>query len=297
MKDRIQWVDCAKGIAVILVVLGHCVRAANSDTELVARAIIFSFHMPLFFLLSGLTTGYSKSVPEYFRKLLHSAYRLLVPAVLLYITITLIDFARTGTTDYREYFLMRLRILYYASGVKVKCPGGYVPALGMLWFLFSLFAAKALSDALRLVLRNETAIAAAVLVLTVSGVAVSRIKWLPWSFDVTLASLGFFWLGKRIKQLPFDRQLQRNTLIAFAVWAVTLAVSLLTKGTYLELAARKYPFFPLCFVTAAAGSLFVMLCSMILVSYKKAAEPLIWLGRHSMTLYCVHSMDYLLSSL
>ena len=43
MKERIQWVDCAKGIAIILVIYGHCVKAANSDAELIARGVIFLF--------------------------------------------------------------------------------------------------------------------------------------------------------------------------------------------------------------------------------------------------------------
>ena len=112
--------------------------------------------MPLFFILSGLTTRYSESVPEYFRKLLRSACKLLLPAVLLYAAITLIDFAKTGPADLREYFMMRLRILYYASGYQVRGRAGYIPALGMLWFLFSLFAGRALTDALQLVMHKKT---------------------------------------------------------------------------------------------------------------------------------------------
>ncbi len=47
-KKRIEWIDVAKGYGIILVVLGHCF---NKGTIL--HNWIFSFHMPLFFLLSG----------------------------------------------------------------------------------------------------------------------------------------------------------------------------------------------------------------------------------------------------
>ena len=47
MNNRIKWIDNAKGCAIILVLLGHFL----SCTKL--TAIIYAFHMPLFFFLSG----------------------------------------------------------------------------------------------------------------------------------------------------------------------------------------------------------------------------------------------------
>lgn len=48
-SNRIEWIDAAKGIAIILVVLGHFI-SANSFLN----RFISSFHMPLFFTLSGI---------------------------------------------------------------------------------------------------------------------------------------------------------------------------------------------------------------------------------------------------
>lgn len=60
-KPRITWIDYAKGIGIILVVLGHTLRGLRSSGILTEEAgfrfvdaWIYSFHMPLFFLLSGL---------------------------------------------------------------------------------------------------------------------------------------------------------------------------------------------------------------------------------------------------
>lgn len=47
VKGRECWIDIAKGIGIILVVLGHVTRNEN------LIRIIYSFHMPLFFFLSG----------------------------------------------------------------------------------------------------------------------------------------------------------------------------------------------------------------------------------------------------
>lgn len=48
MKERIEYIDVAKGITILLVVVGH-VESAPSPL----RSLIYSFHMPLFFILSG----------------------------------------------------------------------------------------------------------------------------------------------------------------------------------------------------------------------------------------------------
>jgi len=61
MQERNVWVDYAKAIGIILVVYGHVARGVFSaglpmdEAEFVlVDSIIYSFHMPLFFFLSGL---------------------------------------------------------------------------------------------------------------------------------------------------------------------------------------------------------------------------------------------------
>lgn len=59
MSKRIQWIDTAKGLAIILVVYGHALEGVfysvgmNAQNYDFQHAIIYAFHMPLFFILSG----------------------------------------------------------------------------------------------------------------------------------------------------------------------------------------------------------------------------------------------------
>lgn len=48
-SKRIESLDIAKGIGILIVVLGHVLRA----DDVFLKKFIFSFHMPLFFMLSG----------------------------------------------------------------------------------------------------------------------------------------------------------------------------------------------------------------------------------------------------
>ena len=54
MKERITYVDIAKGIAISLMVLGH------SGIPVGLRTWIYSFHMPFFFFVSGYTSNFTK---------------------------------------------------------------------------------------------------------------------------------------------------------------------------------------------------------------------------------------------
>lgn len=47
MKERVEYIDVARGIAMLLVILGHCHQTVDCTLIL----IILSFHMPLFFFI------------------------------------------------------------------------------------------------------------------------------------------------------------------------------------------------------------------------------------------------------
>lgn len=56
--NRQSWIDELKGLAIFFVVLGH--MPYTSDTVII-KNMIYSFHMPLFFLLAGCTAAISAS--------------------------------------------------------------------------------------------------------------------------------------------------------------------------------------------------------------------------------------------
>lgn len=48
MSKRIEWIDRAKGIGIILVILGYSIFLE------IFKILIYSFHMPLFFSYQGM---------------------------------------------------------------------------------------------------------------------------------------------------------------------------------------------------------------------------------------------------
>lgn len=106
-QNRNRWLDIAKGIAIILMVAGH------TPIPSVMSHFIYAFHMPLFFISSGLVSNYEKySLVDYIK---HKSYTLLLPFV-CYSTIV----------AFLMYFIGELDVIHY-----IKCGwGGYA-----LWFI------------------------------------------------------------------------------------------------------------------------------------------------------------------
>ena len=52
-SGRIEWIDFAKGAGILLVMLGHTVYVDRQGS--IMRGLVFSFHMPLLFMLSCMT--------------------------------------------------------------------------------------------------------------------------------------------------------------------------------------------------------------------------------------------------
>lgn len=75
--ERKEWIDIAKGIGILLVVFGHSIGYLDDA----GNRFILSFHMPLFFFLSGLCARRSNG--EFVPFLKKKVRTLLVPQMLL----------------------------------------------------------------------------------------------------------------------------------------------------------------------------------------------------------------------
>lgn len=138
-SKRLDWIDIAKGIAIILVIVGHTVPNPSP-----LRHAIFSFHMPVFFFLAGYTFR-----PKPWRELLSgSVPRLLVPYLVLALAWQVPTFLMSGAPLTGGTLVAGLETIVFASGVDV--PGLGVAAVGMAWFLAALFTSRLLFNALML---------------------------------------------------------------------------------------------------------------------------------------------------
>jgi fucose 4-O-acetylase-like acetyltransferase len=182
---REAWVDAAKGIAICLVVFGHCWGGLWSS-GLVSDALfeevqnrIYAFHMPVFFALSGFFFAGSlkQATPWHFLK--HRMLRLFWPMVLwtyLFLGVLAGQFANTPVT---------------VSDV-LTLP---VPGQLHLWFLWALLLLHIGFLATRRFLDERAAYPPVIL----AGLAVLSIVLALISLPLEVA----YWIGQALRFMPF----------------------------------------------------------------------------------------------
>lgn len=123
-KTRINWIDIAKGIGILLVILGHSPRDIMVDSYPAIRfmfSFIYSFHMPLFFFLAGVTFHSFKKSDGFIIK---KTKQLFIPLICYSLTIyaifyiadlipflhSLFENASMGIVPIKEYMLETLNI-------------------------------------------------------------------------------------------------------------------------------------------------------------------------------------------
>lgn len=76
VRQRIDWIDTAKGLCMILVIVGHTLPYGN-----LMRNFIFSFHMPAFFFLTGYTARRPDTWQGFARRVKKDFAALIVPVL------------------------------------------------------------------------------------------------------------------------------------------------------------------------------------------------------------------------
>lgn len=151
--QRIPFYDTARGIGIILVVVGHTI-----PFDSYASAFVYSFHMPLFFFITGSVMGDKRY--DSWKKILLSEHKLISSYLFysaVYVVFDLsIRFAVLRQIGKRDLFWDVYRTLT-----------GY--GINVLWFLFSLAVAKIITRLCVATLKKIGQILALSLMMFVGG--------------------------------------------------------------------------------------------------------------------------------
>ncbi|MCB0807227.1 MAG: acyltransferase family protein [Bacteroidales bacterium] len=193
-SKKIEWIDIAKGIGILLVVYGHC------QPPLVVNKFIYAFHMPLFFFISGYL--FSRRKKEFKPFLNGKIKRLLVPYFVFSILSIPIQYLRfrMGEIDsftFREMFFGLFNL------------DGTVIFNRPIWFLMAMFVSLLLFYFVsRLPVAGQiiSALAGAGIAIFVSAQHVR----LPFGIDVALLAFIFIVIGYQSK--PFISKIENSKL-------------------------------------------------------------------------------------
>lgn len=276
LSSRIGWIDTAKGIGLLCVILGH-LSIPLVDT------VVYFFHMPLFFFLSGFVfSGGKYDFSTFLKKKVRSLvipYFTLGSGIFGFFCIVYAMEGRPGG-DYLEMLKNFLIQEHYWT----------------VWFLACLFLTELICYGLHRILGSrpqaETALSGLVCAF---GILRYRLGWgsLPWNLDVALVAQFFFHMGFRSRCLApklesFDRLAPAAKLLAaggLMVLGVGLGfVCIRISGASMDMSVGWYGNVLLIFPAAFCGILGVILFSRMI-----RWQWLQWLGRNTMLIFGWHS--------
>lgn len=181
---RIEWIDVAKGLGIILVVIGHVRLPLLVDW-------VYRFHMPMFFMLSGMVY-HSATAKSFLAKRVRS---LLIPYASFLVLVTLADNviellhrARVHDILVHDYH----RILHDFFGGR-----RLIAEFGVMWFITCLFVSILAYNLLRRRFADPLAPILIVMmtVLFFLSFLVAPVS-LPWNLALSPIAIIFLWLGE-----------------------------------------------------------------------------------------------------
>lgn len=287
--ERLDTIDIAKGIGILFVVFAH----VNYTPELLV--LIYSFHMPLFFIISGMMFQKEKykTFTAFFKRKVQT---LIVPYIIF--SVCSIGYAYVSEQIFPELFdISRTEYLQYLRQV-ILAQGSHPVLNTPLWFVLCLFAVEIMYYFIAKFSTKS---------IVVIVMAISSFGWLlessylpfdntllPWTFDTACFALGFYAFGNlifpKIKQIissikKHNQKKQICILLFLVCIIVWLPITLINGKVSLGSRVLNNGFF--FYWTGITGTMAILAISILLEKNKF----LIWCGRNT---FCIMSSHYMI---
>lgn len=269
MKERTIWIDYLKVIGIWLVVLGHRDLLDTDYTQL-----IYCFHMPLFFVISGYLAGDS----SFRQSVMKETNRLLMPFIATSTILLLIEGLKWVLVSVRHHDIALI--------VKNFLPTIYGSILGMrygteslhpvcapLWFLITLFCVKSLHTMLYSI---KWHVFAGVLCVFMSIILSYIHIQIVLPVVISVLAYPFFLLGTLLKQVDFKCVNSRMggakewTLLSIAIILLIGTIVISNTNGRVEMAKFNLGNSPLLYYLASITGSFclILLCRFLFLGAK-----------------------------
>jgi len=287
-RVRIELIDIAKAITIILVILGH--TTGNLETPMYRR-LLYSFHMPLFFFLAGLSIKPKaiKTFQEWKDFLKKNLLALVVP----YLIFAFI---------YAPFSFDNVPKFLYGSWQAL----GKAGTLTSLWYLTCFFIARIYCQLLvnlagRVKAENVNNILGLLAIpMFAVGFLLPKIEGgYPWCLDISFVAVGFILLGIALRRhLLIFAQAKGWVLCAFtAAAAAVLFCGTIVRGDELELSlmcGSNYGNLFWFMLNTVSGSALVLGVSMLLFRVSRegawpfSTAAITYVGQHTLGIFLLH---------
>ncbi len=282
-KKRLYWIDIAKGICMIAVILGHL----GVDK----LGFVYSFHLTGFFLLSGFTMRKVKISAEYIK---NKFGRLMAPYFTTCFFVTVMEavllilnknFSHNAFTQLVYNNVLRT---FFGSGTIENMGETYFGRnIGAIWFLPAMFFAIIFTQIILNATENKKIQVALSVAVAVTGCLTAKFIWLPFSIQSAMLTVPFILAGIYIKEYDVINKLKpihySGLLIIFILGCLTGKAQIFYLVTC---AVGDWLITPVC---AFASALLVIGLSTKI----SRCKPLEYIGKNSMIYLCVHLFEWI----
>lgn len=266
MKQRVEWIDTVKAIGIFLVFYGHYVEVIGSDyaseTGMAQFKFIYSFHIPLFFILAGF---FFKESTDKQTKITSLAYQRLIP-VLTFGLLTIPFWLIYNKAKFHSFAIDKIadKALYYFKGD---------PQLNVItWFLICLFTMEVLVTLIGFKSANKLTNLLLGISLLVTGFFVTKnIHFLTthtklgpnfWYLPESIVAMGFYlignWLYSAISSLEFKKSGWLYALIPVTLAVIVLSNTLFGSQAAVIISTSKHGNLLPFIINSLAGTLLVI---------------------------------------
>ncbi|MBI1423352.1 MAG: acyltransferase family protein [Gammaproteobacteria bacterium] len=294
-KPRHAWVDVVRGLGIVLVFYGHYIQQGvdpHNASAVEQFRFIYSFHMPLFFIMSGF---FFRPTVEVFSRIGQLALRRLIPVLVFGIFLLPIWL--------RYEILHSLSFRHDLAHMAFVYLDGRPELNWVTWFLVCLFMCESLAVLVLGRLKGWKAqLPAGVFFLSI-GLLFCDYSILPsegwwyaigrtWFLSEALVALGFYIIG--YAAFPLLKQLSTQRTLAALIFLVTISIVFFTyrfnhpQSIAVMMAARTHGNSLYFVVTALAGA-FAMFALAILIQSSRLLEMI---GRNTLVLLGLNGLFY-----
>lgn len=300
LSDRPNFIDYSKVIGIYLVVFGHYVyyMGIPFQNSFLWNFVfdIYSFHMPLFFIISGYLfkfVGVKEGIAKGFKQLLIPYF--LLSGISLLVGITGEAIAGRLTLD---MVLVNLVAIMSASDFFGRAYSTFSAAL---WFVYSLFFIKLIMEILKSTDYKPVKYFLLLLII-VTGVYTVLMQKSLFAFRVssTIVGLSFFAIGfysktiiKRIHILSTGSLLLSFFVAMLITWSCAYLNIDYSHPPGVSIFSSKYGYYPLLFyISGIAGTMMVLTISQVLARYK--IRVILVISNGTILILGLHKLVYLI---
>lgn len=275
VQKRILWIDYAKVLGMYLVILGHTMLTPPLQY---LQCIIYAFHMPLFFFISGFLHKSKKNNKEFFLACIKT---LLIP----FLFFNLLELIPNILNNHENLYLTTLNFL---KEMGIGFFRGY-PPVGPSWFILCLLWMKFLLWGCTKICRTQKSLIYTILLLTMITYVLDKMTYIQsiriLCIGNALLSFPFYAIGyiTKLNYKQFKTYLNKN-LLFIPIIILFFVVQYYNTMTSLQSCTTGKDFI-LMLITGFAGTLI----SIKICTYFKSENPLIYtLSAGSIVILCTH---------